>query len=203
MKYISYVIARDYGFAPNPFHGVCTLATCKPVIRNAAEVGDWVFGSGAVSLGRRGYLILAMRVTDKLTYDDYFQSSQYQCKKPILHGSLKQTYGDNIYHRDSHGEWIQSDSHHSNPDGTVNLHNRKRDTKSKYVLISKDFYFFGENAIKPAAPLNNALFQGRNFKYIDESEGSKLVKYLRDNFELGYHGNPIQFHNFTRYDGLS
>lgn len=86
MKYISYVIARDYGFAPNPFHGVCTLATCKPVIRNAAEVGDWVFGSGAVSLGRRGYLILAMRVTDKLTYDDYFQSSQYQCKKPILHG---------------------------------------------------------------------------------------------------------------------
>ncbi len=28
---------RDYGFAPNPFHGICTLATCKPVIRRVAR----------------------------------------------------------------------------------------------------------------------------------------------------------------------
>ena len=35
----SYVITRDYGFAPNPFGGICTLATCKPGIRNHAKVG--------------------------------------------------------------------------------------------------------------------------------------------------------------------
>ena len=46
-----YVIARDFGFAPNPFHGVCTLATCKPGIRRSAKVGDWILGVGGKGLG--------------------------------------------------------------------------------------------------------------------------------------------------------
>ncbi|SSY70238.1 hypothetical protein [Alysiella crassa] len=40
MKIISYVVKYDYGFAPNPYHGFLTLATCKPVIRSNAEIGD-------------------------------------------------------------------------------------------------------------------------------------------------------------------
>ena len=44
MEYYSYVIKRDFGFAPNPFGEFCTLATCKPVIRKVANVNDWVFG---------------------------------------------------------------------------------------------------------------------------------------------------------------
>ena len=28
-----YVMTSDSGFAPNPFHGACTLACCKPKIR--------------------------------------------------------------------------------------------------------------------------------------------------------------------------
>lgn len=36
----AYAITRDLGFAPNPFHGFCTLATCKPGIRKTAKVGD-------------------------------------------------------------------------------------------------------------------------------------------------------------------
>ena len=47
MRLHSYVVARDYGFAPNPFFGVCTLATCKPKIRSAAKLGDWVMGTGS------------------------------------------------------------------------------------------------------------------------------------------------------------
>jgi hypothetical protein len=43
----SYVVARDYGFAPNPFFGVCTLATCKPLIRRIAHIGDWIVGTGS------------------------------------------------------------------------------------------------------------------------------------------------------------
>jgi len=43
-----YVVDRDFGFAPNPFHGYCTLATCKAKIRNQARVGDWVIGNGGV-----------------------------------------------------------------------------------------------------------------------------------------------------------
>lgn len=44
MKGYSYIVARDYGFAPNPFYGICTLATCKPIIRKHCEVGDYVIG---------------------------------------------------------------------------------------------------------------------------------------------------------------
>ncbi|WP_225761747.1 hypothetical protein [Acinetobacter sp. Marseille-P8610] len=33
MKIFSYVVSRDFGFAPNPFFNFCTLATCKPKIR--------------------------------------------------------------------------------------------------------------------------------------------------------------------------
>lgn len=35
-KVICYVIPFDSGFAPNPFHGICTLATCKPKVRLSA-----------------------------------------------------------------------------------------------------------------------------------------------------------------------
>ena len=33
-----YVVDRDFGFAPNPFHGVRTLATCKPPIRKGVAL---------------------------------------------------------------------------------------------------------------------------------------------------------------------
>jgi hypothetical protein len=41
MQVYSYVIDHDPGFAPNPFHGICTLAGCKPKIRQYTEVGDY------------------------------------------------------------------------------------------------------------------------------------------------------------------
>ena len=42
MKLFSYVLTTDNGSTPNPFHGTCTLAVCKPAIRRAAQVGDWI-----------------------------------------------------------------------------------------------------------------------------------------------------------------
>ena len=37
MTVYSYIVAYDSGFAPNPFHGTCTLACCKPTIRRTAH----------------------------------------------------------------------------------------------------------------------------------------------------------------------
>ena len=45
MKIMSYIITHDYGFAPNPYGGFLTLATCKPKIRNSAKIGDILVGS--------------------------------------------------------------------------------------------------------------------------------------------------------------
>lgn len=55
MKLYRYVMTYDTGLAPNPYHGYCTLALCKPQIRRTAQVGDWIMGFGSVSagLGRR------------------------------------------------------------------------------------------------------------------------------------------------------
>ena len=66
----SYVVARDYGFAPNPFSGWCTLATCKPKIRRNARPGDWVVGF----LPRphpRGLIVYAGRILQTLEVGSY------------------------------------------------------------------------------------------------------------------------------------
>ena len=146
----SYVVARDFGFAPNPFFGTCTLATCKPDIRKAAGVGEWVIGTGSEALGRGGCLVFAMKVSQVMSFDDYWNDERHQAKKANLAASRKQAFGDNIYHRDAGGAWLQLNSHHSRPDGSRNRNNVDRDTGVNRVLLSDRFSYFG--ATGPAIP---------------------------------------------------
>ncbi len=69
MRLFSYVLRYDMGFAPNPFEGYCTLATCKYKIRNTANVGDWVVGTGSVENVGNLKIIFLMEVVEKLTFD--------------------------------------------------------------------------------------------------------------------------------------
>jgi Nucleotide modification associated domain 2 len=137
------VVARDYGFAPNPFHGFCTLATCKPQIRRTALVGDWIVGTGSSGNARGGHLVFAMRVTEALNFEDYWTDPRFAGKRPNLRGSTKQAFGDNIYHRDADGAWLQENSHHSFHDGSPNPENVNHDTNIDRVLISNDFIYQG------------------------------------------------------------
>lgn len=167
----TYVIARDFGFAPNPFHGACTLATCKPGIRKSAKVGDWILGVGGASLGAaRRKCILLMNVSEKISLQQYWDEPKFALKKPCRNGSAVRMLGDNIYHRDTSGEWIQEDSHHSNPDGTTNEANLARDTeRSDQVLISYCFFYFGENAV-PVDLASINYVSGLGFKKTDLSQ---------------------------------
>ena len=63
MKLYSYVIARDFGFAPNPFYQFCTLGTCKPEIQRRAEIGNWIVGTGSKTRNREAYIVFVMQVT--------------------------------------------------------------------------------------------------------------------------------------------
>lgn len=141
-KLYSYVQLRDYGFAPNPFHGVCTLATCKPGIRAKAEVGDYVLATGTVDRFPSGKTVYAMRVTEAMTFDEYWTEPRFAVKRPVLNGSSKWQYGDNIYHRVG-GTWIQADSHHSYEGGGQNPYNLARDTSVDRVLVSDRFTYWG------------------------------------------------------------
>ena len=72
MKLYSYVIRMDYGFAPNPYSGICTLATCKPQVRGYASVGDWIAGFGGKDTPVYEKLVYIMRVSEKkITFDEY------------------------------------------------------------------------------------------------------------------------------------
>ena len=86
MRVYSYVVDRDYGFAPNPFHGVCSLATCKPDIRRLASIGDWVIGTGGARCHMSGRLVFAMRVTEAVTFDDYFGDPRFRVQEAQLVG---------------------------------------------------------------------------------------------------------------------
>lgn len=146
-----YVVDRDFGFAPNPFHGFCTLATCKPPIRKGARGGDWVFGMGGSRLKATGRCIYAMEVTLAVTFDEYWSSREFRDKRPVRNGSRVMMVGDNIYHRQqSEAGWQQLDSHHSLADGSPNPVNVRKDTSADRVLISRNFYYFGSGA--PMAP---------------------------------------------------
>lgn len=146
-KVYIYVVARDFGFAPNPFHGVCTLATCKPGIRSTAVGGDWIIGMASAKLKLPGHCVFAMKVTQTSSFDDYWSDPAFSDKKPIRNGTRRMIVGDNIYHRHHlSGEWIQADSHHSLPGGGPDLHNVVRDTSADRVLISRNFFYFGQNA---------------------------------------------------------
>ena len=155
MRLFSYVVARDYGFAPNPFYGVCTLATCKPQIRRSAQPGDWIIGTGSAKRNRRGHLVYAMSVSKAMTFTEYWHDPRYQRKRPIMRGSKKQAFGDNIYCRDAAGRWHQADSHHSLSDGGLNTHNLERDTSADRILVGDVYAYWGGGGPKIPDCLRN------------------------------------------------
>jgi hypothetical protein len=97
-KYFSYVVDHDYGYAPCPFGGVCTLAKCKygsikcksgtrRNIVELAEEGDWIAGTGGVDLDKsagHGKLIYAMRVDEKITLREYCEGN-HQDEECVIH----------------------------------------------------------------------------------------------------------------------
>lgn len=142
-KLYSYVVARDYGFAPNPYHGFCTLAACKPIIRRAANIGDWIVGTGSQSKGLRDRIVYAMQISEAMAFSEYWQDPRFRLKRPNLHSSISNAFGDNIYHRNAAGEWQQADSHHSYAHGQPNYANMRHDTSTDRVLIAEDFVYWG------------------------------------------------------------
>ncbi|GER07167.1 hypothetical protein GCM10007972_18120 [Iodidimonas muriae] len=199
MKLHSYVVARDFGFAPNPFYGFCTLATCKPIIRRMAQIGDWVVGTGSKTRRRHGHMVFAMRVTETMTFDEFWGDPRFFLKRPNLAGSKKQAFGDNIYHRDPVlGAWCQENSHHSYADGCANQKNIANDTQTDRVLISDDYIYWGGSG--PEIP---ERFRGSRGTDLCAGRGHKnrfpdlfvqgFIEWIRSQGEHGYVGTPLDW----------
>lgn len=162
IRLFCYKMTHDTGFAPNPFHGVLTLANCKPLIRKYKKVGDWIAGftskklNGDISGKER--LVFLMKVTDKILYSEFWNDPLYEMKRPnLMSMKIIDKAGDNIYEPLKVNALLSSDfkqvenKNHKEWD-------QQHDIKGVYVLVSNYFYYFGsspieiENEIRPGIP---------------------------------------------------
>ncbi|MBI4881384.1 MAG: hypothetical protein HY812_17240 [Planctomycetes bacterium] len=140
-RVFSYVVVQDGGFAPNPFHGWCTLACCKPRIRGAAAPGDVIIG-----LSRRcERIVYVMRVDERLSFEQYWADPRFRAKRPEWESPLaRRRRGDNIYRPDGAGGFVQLRSAHwDHKRDQESQSARRRDTGANAVLVSRDFVYFG------------------------------------------------------------
>ena len=150
MTLYSYIVTVDAGFAPNPFHGSCTLACCKPEIRRTAQEGDYVVGLRPKHLGN--HVVFAMQVTETLEFDDYWRDGRFRNKRPNMQAGGEKAVGDNIYHRDKKGQWQQEWSSHSQKNGQQDWKLTRTDISGEKVLIGSDFIYWGGEG--PPLPRN-------------------------------------------------
>ncbi len=199
-NYFFYKVNHDYGLAPNPFHDYCTLAVCKSQIRKHTKlkIGDWIIGISGRKIGPTNKLIFAMKLEEKITFNDYWNDKRFTSKKPTVNGSLIQMYGDNFYHKEN-GKWIQENSAHSLKDGATNdeyITNQdhlQRDTGGEFVLISQHFYYFGNEA--PEIPVSSkSLLQPLvNYTSNASDEITRDFMNLLANYSTGIHGDPASW----------
>lgn len=206
MVVYSYLIEHDLGLAPNPFGKYCTLAVCKPKIRRSKQltIGDWIIGTGSKVLeyktGRRltDKLIYAMKITEKITLEQYWDDLRFQYKKPVMNSTLVAMYGDNFYHRGDSGNWIQEDSAHCKLDGTCHQEHLKKDTGGNYVLISEHFYYFGDNAKKIPIGLNKICHTTQGEKKINGQLAINAINWIEQSFKPGINGDPLSWIEYSQ-----
>jgi hypothetical protein len=195
MRVYSYVIEHDLGFAPNPFHRICTLACCKPKIRKFAEVGDYILGTGAAEPKLTGYLTYWMRVDEIMTFDQYWHDKRFQRKRPVMSATTYLRYGDNIYHHDGGKSFKQEDSFHSNEDGTISLGDLQRDTgTTDKVLIGHEFAYWGRSGIKVPDHLKFILKKGPSHRCrFSPEQIAAVMTWLNSLPSRGFIGEPAHW----------
>lgn len=186
-----YKMTNDNGFAPNPFFGFMTLATCKPQIRESKKPGVYIAGFTSKELCNEkvGFerMIFIMKVTMKTDLNSYYHEQSYHCKRPSPENRITKC-GDNIYHS-INGRFTQERNF---------FHKQKdieRDLKSKMVLISKNFFYFGRGAI----PINQfgiivpTTQSSQGYCTENKEEIARLWSFLECTYEKNCLINPPHF----------
>ena len=201
-----YKMTHDTGFAPNPYQGALTLATCKPLIRKYARIGYWISGWTSNSVQTRGNdkpfhfkdeeqrLIYLAKVSEVLSFGEYWNKypQKRQPEKPIK--GKKECFkscanilvtnnddisfcGDNIYE-----PYIKSAlgfKQHDNPHHGEK--EKERDLSGEHVLVCKEFYYFGaENAV--FVKKKDVVHRWKKFS---TDEGQKIIDFVTKNYSEG------------------
>ena len=137
-KVYVYTIVTDAGFAPNPYGSYLTLATCKPIIRKLAQVGDIIIAHHTKSRG--GGVCYVMEITEIMTQNQYYNDLRFQYKIPTPTNPI----GDNCYRPIGNGEYEQLPCQHRGCDQEKDLNG--------LVLISENFTYWGDKSIESIQP---------------------------------------------------
>lgn len=139
-----------------------------------------------------------MYVNEILTFEKYWADPRFRQKRPNLHGSRMQAFGDNIYHRADNGEWVQANSFHSLPTGETNVTNLRQDTRSTRVLLGWDFKYWGGSGpmipseFRSCQGLDICARRGHKNKF-PNSLASAFIAWLADQEGIGYLGSPLEW----------
>jgi hypothetical protein len=198
LRLFAYKQTHDTGFAPNPFHGFLTLATCKPEIRRCKHKGDWIAGFTSTGLTKGGTrvgeerLIYLMRVGEVVPLEQYFADPRFAAKRASRPEDVTApcvcSVGDNIYElRD--GQWIQY------PNRSHGSEQILKDTRGRNALISTEFFYFGcepliiPGEIRPTVPAGQSA-HGVQTK--DLIRAQAFIDYVRSRGP-GIHARPHQW----------
>ena len=199
MHCFRYRMDHDYGFAPNPFWGTLTLATCKAQIRRNKSLtfGDWIVGLGSKAMGNEGMVVYVAQVDEIITFDQYWEDVRFQVKKADIKGSLMQMYGDNVYHT-VNGKVVQEPCAHSND---ANGKHKRSDISGKNVLLCKRFFYFGDEAFLLPEEFeyigNTGNPRATKYKDLDDDQINCFVSWLEANYTTGIHGDPCNWSEFN------
>jgi hypothetical protein len=135
-----------------------------------------------------------MRVTETMSFSQYWMDSRFTAKRPYLLGSKKLAFGDNIYFKEK-GVWHQENSHHSLANGKPNPANITHDTRVDRVLVSDDFVYWGAAAPTiPPALAKNLCKRGPGHRCdFDEAFIGAVTTWLRGAGAWGYAGVPLDW----------
>lgn len=145
VKVCAYVVTVNSGLAPNPFHGVCTLAVCTPNhMRANLGINDYIVGISSVGISQKqGWyeprILYAMKIDACLGLDDYY--AEYSAKRGNRNGSYIEQVGDAIYKMNDRGnlEHIKESEEH--------LGLEEQDIHGNRVFIGENFWHFGAKSI--------------------------------------------------------
>jgi hypothetical protein len=202
MTYCFYRMTNDAGSAPNPFYGVCTLAICTPNHQRAElSEGDVIVGVEADPLIRRRRknrpdstpvrCIVYYMVIDKIMdLDSYFRDPRFARKIPNPGGSVIAARGDNCYYQDDNGGWRSIPCHPHEHDQRTAL----QDQIGNRVFIGRQFYYFGDKAVRLPKGIERQFIPQRGIKYCRHPlpDFDRYVEAAARGFgKVGRIGNPI------------
>ena len=195
-----YTMINDSNFAPHVSNNLLSLACCAGPVREYTFPGNYVLGiSGSTMKHVETHVpIYLMRVGKRITFNAYFQNPKYW-------GRI-----DNMYKKANNGKYIQ-DRRYIEKTPYTDFHVFKKcqgvkddAQKSEYVLLSEEYYYFGNAYIvekklceKTKKFLKNIRFTytvGGHYKKLSLKENivKQYINFIERTYAIRDIGEPNQ-----------